>query len=272
VEKQMFKLKRFLLGVACSALGWFAMANARAALINVQQAYPDITLSGTTLIYDANGVDASTGLLRVVSLASTLNRAPGASTTAQGYTGTGDSVANVMLSFAINNATGALVANPTYNKVTIGFGNAAVASPTAFGFSWQGNISAFGANANGTAFDALWSLTGDQYQAMPAGFGAFVNGYLTGQSGGLKITNAAGAIGATNIWAFDWLRGQFAGASGSAYAAPIAPYVAGFSLAADRMAGTVVADVFVPLPAAAWLMFGGLISFLPMVRRKLATG
>ena len=265
----MFTLKKILLTATCTALAWFAMGSTQAALIGVVQSFPDVTLSANTLIYDANGVDANTGLLRVVSLASTLNRASGSATSAQSYTGTGDAVADVMLSFAVDNSTGAWVSNSTFNKVTIGLGNLAVASTANFGFSWQGNISAFGANANGTAFDARWAMTADQYQAMPAGFGAFVNGALAGRGGGLIISNTTAVAGA-NIWAFDWVRGQFAGTSGTAYAAQIAPYTTLLATSADRLSSTVAADVFVPLPAAAWFMFSGLLSFAPAVRRRLA--
>lgn len=264
----MLTLRRILKSLAFSAL--VASGTAHAALIGVVQAYSDVSLSASTLIYDANGVDANTGLLRVVSLASTLNRAPGAATTAQAYTGAGDAVADVMLSFAVSNTTGAWVANSTFNKVSIGFGNTALASAANFGFSWQGNIFAFGANANGTAFDARWAMTTDQYQNLPAGFsGLFSNGGLAGLPGGVIITNTA-AIAGANIWAFDWVRGQFAGTSGSAYAAQIAPYTTALATTANRAASTVVADVFVPLPAAAWMFLGGLFTLLPSMRRRLA--
>lgn len=245
-----------------------ACGAAHAALLGVQQNFPDVTLNASTMIYDANGINASTGLLRVVSLGALLSRASGASTPAQSYTGAGDSVADVMLSFAINNNTGALVNNVTYNKVTIGFGNAAVASPSAFGFSWQGQITQFGFNATGTAFDARWTMTTDQYQALPAGFSTFTNGGFNGRPGGMLISNTQQVAAAGNIWAFDWVRGTFAGTSGSNYAAQIAPYVAGINKNANRANSTIAADVFLPLPASGWMLLSGLLGGIVMWRRN----
>jgi hypothetical protein len=269
----MFRFRRVLAGATVGLLAAVAVLPANAALIGVTKSFSDVSLSASTLIYDANGIDANTGLLRVVSTASTLNASALAASTAQSYLGAGDSVADVMLSFAINNTTGALVANSTFNKVSIGFGNFAVANPANFGFSWQGNIFAFGANATGTAFDARWSMTTDQYQNLGLGLtgaaGLFANGALAGMPGGMIITNTI-AIGGANIWAFDWVRGQFAGTSGTAYAVQIAPYTTALLTTADRLSSTVVADIFVPLPAAAWFMFSGLIALVPAVRRRLA--
>ena len=271
----MIGFKKYLTGAVFSTLGLVSWGSAQAALIGVVQSFSDVTLGSSTLIYDSTGVDATTGLLQVVSLSSTLNRATGQATTAQSYVGTGDPAGNVMLNFAINNSTGALVANSTYNKVSIGFGNTALANGTAFGFSWSGNIFAFGANANGTAFDARWSMTTDAYQNLAASGLAnaanfFSNGGLAGLTGGLIISNT-GLIAGPNIWAADWVRGQFAGTSGTAFAAQVSPYTSGIALNANRLSSSVVADVFVPLPAAAWLLLSGLISLVPVARRKLAT-
>lgn len=268
----MFRFKRVrgLAALVTALLATLVAASgaAHAALLGVQQNYPDVTLGSSTLIYDANGVNATTGLLRVVSLSSLLSRAPGASTPAQSYVGSGDSVADVMLSFAINNSTGALVTNATYNKVTIGFGNAAMASPTAFGFSWQGQISQFGFNNTGTAFDARWTMTADRYQAMPAGYSYFVNGGFNGRPGGALISNTQPVAASGNIWAFDWVRGSFAGTSGSAWAGQIAPYVSGLNVNANRTNSTIAADVFLPLPASGWMLLSGLLGGVAILRRN----
>lgn len=268
----MISLKKLLVGGLCSMLGVLAMGNAHAALIGVTQNYPDVSLSASTLIYDANGVNATTGLLRIVSLGSTLSKAANQSTPTQLYTGAGDAVADVMLSFAINNQTGALVANNTYNKVSVGFGNLALSSPTNFGFSWKGNITNFGFNSTGTAFDATWKFAQDLYQQMPMGYAGFKNNLLTGLGAALNISNTVALSGA-NIWAYDWVRGQFACSTTckAAYSAQIAPYTTLLSKNADRANSTVVADLFVPLPAAGWLMLTGLIGFIRFAgRSKLA--
>ena len=258
--------------IAVSSLGLWS--SAQAALLGVVKSDPDVTLSGSTLLYDSTGVNGSTGLLRVVSTASVLNRGTSASIP-QSYL-EAVPVPDLMLSFAINNSTGALVANSTFNKVSIGFGNAALSNGTAFGFSWSGNIFAFGANANGTAFDARWSMTTDAYQNLagsniPNAVNLFSNGGLAGLTGGLIITNT-GAISGTNIWGFDWVRGNNAGTSGAAFSTQISPYTTGIATTSDRLNSTIVADVFVPLPAAAWLLLSGLISLVPVARRKVAAG
>lgn len=254
-----------------------ASVPARAALLGVVGATPDVTLGqGVTMFYDRNGIDNSTGLLRVISLNSTLFKSAGQTVGTQTYTGGLDTLADVMLSFAINNTTGALVSNTTYNKVSIGFGNASVAG-NAFGFSWQGNIDQFGWAVDGKQFDARWTMTSDAYEAIPTTNGYdtyFTNGALTartGNTGGL-IVNNTGAVNkgtATNIWAFDWVRGAGVALDGSYQSYVPTALTSGLSNSVDKLNSAVLADVFVPLPAAGWLMLSALVSLAPTVRRRL---
>jgi hypothetical protein len=242
---------------------------ANGALLGVVQSFPDVSLGNNYIVYDHNGVDADSGLFRIVSLSSTLNKATGVATAAQNYVfGESPATADVMLSVQISNVTGAFEAG----SVTIGLGNANPATPTAPRFSWQGAISAFGFLDDGTQFDARWTLNADQYLNMPSAFSNFVNGTYSGTAGGIKINNSSG-FGAGNSWAAmlgrDWVFGTGVQTS----TAQITPYLAGLDAIGSpagrvQLNSTVIADAFVPLPAAAWLLLGGLGLFAPFGRRK----
>jgi hypothetical protein len=253
-----------------AAIAGLAAGAANAALLDgVVQYYPDVTLNTNYIIYDHNGIDADTGLFRVVSMGSTLNAASGGTPTpqTQSYAGIGDSLADVMLSVQINNVTGVFEGG----TVSIGFGNN-TANPR---FSWQGYITNFGYLDNGTQFNARWAMASDQYQNMPANYAQFVNNYLTsslgGKLGGINITNSAG-FGTLYSWASalgkDWVFGT--GVTATSTPANIAPFVVGLDAANLRIqsASTVQADAFVPIPGALWLMLSGLGMIASFARRK----
>lgn len=241
---------------------------ANAALIGSVQTYPTVTLNQNYLIYDHNGIDADSGLFRVVSMGSTLSTVanspanPG-STATQLYAGNGDSVADVMLSLQINNITGAFEGG----SVTIGFGNN-TATP---GFSWTGTVSQFGYLDNGTAFDARWTLNSDQYQNMLANayFADYVDGHFSGAAGGIKVSNSAG-FGTYN-WASaldkDWVFGTNVSRGTPAN---IASFVTGLDATGSRIQtnSTVMVDAFVPIPGALWLMMDGIGVIAQFTRRK----
>lgn len=247
---------------------------AEATLLGVVQHYPDITLNnGTYLIYDHDGVDSNTGLLKLVSKTATLNEGPawGNSTKSQAYIGSGDPNPDLMFTIAIDNATGDWSSNSSNgaNKLTIGFGNNVT---TAAAFSWQGDITNFGwqetpSNEAGTHFDATWKFTSDdRYVNMPANMSQFVNGWLTGfnDGGGIKISNTAGFSTLNNAFNQDWVFGT------SANTTPVQTQLSSFLMNMSSISyinSTVQADVFVPVPPAFWLWAGALTSILPSVRR-----
>jgi hypothetical protein len=232
------------------------VSSAQAGLIGVTQTDPRVALSTPYLIYDHNGVNASTGLLRVLANTSTL--VEGASNQLQSYLGAGDSIPDLMLTIQVDNTTGAFAGG----SVSIGFGNAA-AVPR---FSWQGAITNFGfQSGTSTIFDATWTMSADQYQNMPGTMSQFVDGYLTGGSGGLKISSSAAWGGGANF-ANDWI---FA-------ANPNSSSIDGFTgglTSPLRTASNIGVDVFaspVPLPAAVWMLIGGLGVLAPLARRRNA--
>jgi hypothetical protein len=258
-------IRRFIPLVLLSA----AAGSANGALLGVVQSFPDVSLGNNYIVYDHNGVDANSGLFRVVSLSSNLNKGTGVATTAQNYVfGETPATADVMLSVQINNVTGAFEAG----SVTIGLGNANPNTPTAPRFSWQGAISGFGFLDDGTQFDARWTLNADQYLNMPSAFSNFVDGAFSGAAGGIKINNSSG-FGAGNTWAAMLTRDWVFGTGVQTSTAQITPYLTGLDLIGNpagrvQLNSTVIADAFVPLPAAAWLLIGGLGMFAPLARRN----
>ncbi len=300
----MKKTQLCLLGLTAS----IGLSQAEAALLGLTQTYPNVTLNNTYLIYDNNGVNSTTGLLKVVSFSSRLNEGPanGNSTLSQSYTTSGsDSTPDLMLSIAINRITGAWVSNNTYNKVSINFGNAVVpnGSGNTPGFKWTGNITAFGWQQEtsapgiqyGTFFDAKWKMTGDDYEDMPSTMSQFIDGALTSAmsayTGGINLYNSAGfgydrnndgdfldsneQITHPRAFQRDWVFGT--SAKTSAVQNLLTPFLTGLSNTTCTsntatncktfVNSTVLADVFVPIPAAAWLWFGALSTLIPTVRR-----
>lgn len=266
---------------------------AEANLIGVTLEYPAVRLNNTYLIYDNNGINRYTGLLKVVSFGSTLDEGPGygGSTQFQSYAGGSDTTPELMLTFAINRYSGALVNSndPSINKVSIGFGNAINTNTPRF--NWQGDINGFGWQENiggnsspyeyGTKFDGTWQMTQDSYQNLPADMSQFVDGVLTagmtGYNGGIKISNSAGFGNVPQGYAFqrDWVFGI--GANQSSVQSLLSPFLSGLSSSSCRrntstkcvsyVHSLVSADVFVPIPPAVWLWGGALATLLPSVRR-----
>lgn len=251
--------------------GLFAAGGAQAALIGVTQTFPDVSFTSVYLAYDHDGVSANTGLLRVVANTSTLNEgaAAGGSTQLQSYLAAGDSIPDVMLSFQVRNGTGGFTAGTLVGgSVSIGFGNAA-ASPR---FSWTGTVNQFGwATGIGTIFDATWSVGADQYQNLSAAnFPQFVNGFLSGGSGALKLTSSA-SWGAGANFSNDWVFGinPASNTNLNDYRAEMTSPV--------QTNSTITADVWaspaaVPLPAGLWILGSGLLALAPAVRRRRRTG
>jgi hypothetical protein len=243
--------KRFHLVAGMATLAMAATGNAHAALIGVTQTFPDTTLTASPyLVYDHNAVNASTGLLTIYTGASTLNEGAGAggSSVTQAYLGASDTIPDLMMQIQINNSTGAWLGG----SVGITYGNVA-ANPR---FAWTGNITNFGFQNDGKLFDATWNVTNDQYQNMPGTLSQFINGYLTGSSGGIKFSNSYGF--GTGSFASDWIFG-----SSAATTTALNSYITGLDAGFLRANSTVTADVFttpVPLPAAIWLLGSGLLA------------
>lgn len=142
----------------CSALS----AQSYAQLLNVVQNFPDTTVGSPAFIfYDHDGVNATTGLLRLVTYSSILNEgaAAGGTTATQLYSGTGDSVPDVVLSLQIRNGTGGFTAGSFVSgTVSVGFGNNTAANR----WKWDGTVTALGSQIGGTGtiLDATWNVTG----------------------------------------------------------------------------------------------------------------
>lgn len=256
-------MKKFLFAVGTLAMAIATSGNANAALIGVVSTFPEVALAASPyLVYDHNGVNATTGQLRVFTGATLLGEgaATGGSTLIQSYFSAPDQIPDLMLTINVNNMTGAFV----NGNVNIGFGtNPANTSK----FSWNGTITNFGFNNTGSGspiFDATWTMASDQYQAMPATLSQFVNGYLTGASGGIKINSSAG-FGSTANFGNDWIYG-----SAAATTSALNTFISGLT-SPLKTNSTITANVFAsPVPEAdtAWLMLIGLAALAPIARRR----
>ncbi|MEQ1592247.1 MAG: PEP-CTERM sorting domain-containing protein [Thiobacillaceae bacterium] len=273
MNTRAIKLSRIalLLGVA----GIVPVHSAQAALLGVTQTYPDVAISTPYVVYDHNGFSATTGQLRVFSTGTQLGEgaAAGGSIDTQLYAGQ-----KVDLTINVNNITGAFVSG----TVSIGVG-AAAAEPQ---WSWTGTITnfGFGTGTDTRSFDATWIVTSDTYSNMPLGLSQFVNGYLTGASGGLTIStglnigNAAtcsgtGCVPGTLGFGNDWILGpaaQTTTALNSYYGGTGLPYL---TSPLKINIASITSDVFatpVPEPAAYGMMLSGLALLAPLmlIRRE----
>ncbi len=246
------------------------------------------------------------GQLTLVSFSSTLNSgAYPAPTVTQLYAGGGgsDTTPDKMMTIGIqssglsgNIGKWASSTNANANKVTITNGT----TPTDVDkFSWGGKVNNFGYLDNGKSFDGRWTFTSDTYTNMPANMSQFIDSVLTAAmnapdpdyNGGFKISNSAGFVYRTynangtvktestvnklNAFKRDWVFGT--SAYTSSVQALLAPFLNGLSGTTCNsstatncksfISSTVLADVFVPIPAAFWLWAGALASLLPSVRR-----
>lgn len=241
----------------------------RAQLLNVTQSFPDTTATGSPyLVYDHDAVDSNTGLLRLVAGAAQLaeGAAAGNSTLTQTYLGAGDPVPNVLLSIRIRNGNGGFTAGTFLSGVvSVGYGNTTGTG----GWRWDGAITALGSRSGtGTILDAAWNVTGDQYQNVPANMNQFVNGFLSGQTGGIKIQSSA-SWGSTNNFSNDWVYGLNPASNTN-----LDNYRTGMDLllAGQQVNSAISADIFVaavPEPELVWLMLLGTILFAPFVRARM---
>jgi hypothetical protein len=269
-------MKNFKLALGIIALAVVTAGNAEAALLNVVKGVPfvDFSSSNTWLIYDHNAVNSTTGTLKVATIGMTLGEgvAAGGSSVNQNYIGGSDQTAALVMSFNLNNTTGALVGG----SVNIGFGNQT--TTTAPVFSLTGTVTDFGFSTDSTStrsFDAKWTVTNDQYQNMPANMNQFVNGFLTGINGGVisigadptgAATNAFGTSGTS--FANDWVFGGTAGAANFLTNAQYGTLLAGLDTNAIHLNAIVSSSASVPVPAAAWLMSSALLGLFPSLRKK----
>ncbi|MGR8929602.1 MAG: hypothetical protein ACU836_03095 [Gammaproteobacteria bacterium] len=292
-----------LIGLAVS-LG--VMGHANAALLGNLQQYPDITLGAAYLIYDhdaiqtyKNGACSSTspsracvGQFTLVSFDATLNSGSYPSPSATQLYGTNnptyyDDTPDKMMAIAIqstgsSSVLGSLANVSSSNEMTITPGDPNYNNDW---FSWLGNITNFGIQEDGRAFDGFWKMTADTYHNLPAGMERFVDGALTSAmanyEGGFKISNSAGFgnVSFANALKRDWVFGS--GMGDPRYTdtlkGMLAPYLTGLSTntcssstatnCVSYISSTVMADVFVPIPPALLLWAGALASLVPSVKR-----
>lgn len=260
------------LAVALGLIGAVAAPAAQATntLLNVVQTFPDVSLSSPSLIYNNTGGAGGTGVLQVVASATVLNEgaAAGNSTDSQSYFGSGDSVADLVLTINVT-GTGTFVSG----TVDIHYGNLTT-DPR---WDWSGTITNFGFNdgaANGRIMDATWTVTSDDYLAMPLNLSQFVNGYMTGGTGGIIIGSSTGFIDGTTFDK-DWIisNSVTTGVVPTASVTSIYSYTTGLTTPVV-VKSTVTSDVFAtPVPEASTygMMLAGLAMLVPIVRRKRAS-
>ena len=228
-------------------------ASAHAELLpHVTKTWPDVTLSNGSLYYDHDGAASGEGLLRLVVQQATLGLSSSGPAVTQLY-GTPD----LALSIEVDNATGAFLGG----TVDISLGSSSQK------FSWTGVITDFGFAADGKTFNATWLLSNDVYQNLPASFSSVSDGEFAGLNGGIILSNSSGWSGAgfshtatgEQNFGLDWVLGSVNN--------NLAAYRAGMS-SPIVVATATTADVFVPLPAGAWLLVSALGTLAPLARRR----
>ena len=239
--------------------------NAQAAFVTGLTLAPqDVRVDAPVLLYDHNGLNATTGTLTIIAPAgstSTLKEgvAAGNGTASQLY-----SAYTTMATLNINNTTGAVIGG----TITISVG------ATATKFSWTGTATGGGFNPANvqTLLNGTWNVTADTYTGLPSGAAAtamnqFVNGWLSGGSGGFIISTAGGTFTLANaVFGSDWLVGATAASIGAGYTANVTLNAA--NTFATTTVGVDFAATPVPLPAALWGMIGGLGMLSRAARRR----
>jgi hypothetical protein len=265
---------RYLAAVTLVTAG--LAGSAQAQLLGVVQGPADTKATTKAyLIYDHNAVDANTGLLRLVSGAFTLTEpaSAGGGSVKLAYLETEDSIPDVLLSIQVHNGSGGFAAGSFVSGlVSIGYGN----STTANRWQWNGTITALGSQSGtgGTILDARWNVTADQYQNMPSNMSQFINGYLSGGTGGIKIGSSAawGTLSAGNF-TNDWVYGTELSEDNN-----MAGYRQGMTSPIIQTDSKITVDIFaspVPEPATGWLMIIGLALMALVVqaqKSRLGTG
>ena len=252
--------------IVSAAAACLAFTNfAHAQLLGVVQTFPDTTTTANPyIIYDHDAINSTTGLLRLVTGASTLatSTTTGGGSATQSYFSTGDAVPDAVLSIQIRNGSGGFSAGTFVNgAISIGYGN----STTAPRWRWEGTVTELGSRSGtNSIIDAIWTVTSDQYQNMPGNMGAFVNGYLSGSTGGIKISSSA-TWGTNNNFTNDWIYGLNPGVNTS-----LNSFRAGLTYA-NEVNSAISGDLFVaaiPEPEVTLIMLLGFALLVPMVRRR----
>ncbi|MEQ1663453.1 MAG: PEP-CTERM sorting domain-containing protein [Thiobacillus sp.] len=245
------------LAVALGLIGAVTAPAAQAtdSRLNPLQVYPDIGVASPTIVYDNTGGSGGTGVLKLYSASTVLKEAAiGGTSSTQVYSSGPTEILTINVT-----GTGSFLSG----SVSIPFDG------TGAQFSWNGTITGFGFNdtaASGQIFDATWTVTSDSYTGLPVGLSQFVNGYMTGGTGGIHIGNGTVLFNDAATWANDWVMQQAPGS--------VSPTLTSGLSSPVLITAVVTTDVFAtPVPEASTygMMLAGLAVLVPMVRRKRST-